>query len=205
VAIARGKGREPGALYGANHLARRIWWKACWSRRPYNAYQRQPMDSMAAEDPKEAVGVMRDEMGRSHLENLRRHGLLPHHTLLDIGCGALRGGLDLIRYLDRGHYWGTDRSPKLLNSGRRFVAEAGLEDKLPRLMLAQDFSFQQLNGARFDFVKAVGVFRDVPVESVESCIKNLHRVLAPDGRFYVTLDPRLRNLHADDLATQTAV
>jgi SAM-dependent methyltransferase len=186
VAIARRDGLRPGALYRANHLARRVWWKARWSRRPYSAYQRHLMDSMAAEDPKEAVGGMWDVIGPFQLENLKRHGLLPHHMLLDIGCGSLRGGLHFIRYLERGHYWGTDLSLKLLDSGRRFVAVAGLQEKLPRLMLAQDFSFRQLDGARFDFVQAFGVLTDVPAELAEACFSNLHRVLAPGGRFYAT-------------------
>ncbi len=176
----------PGALHRANNLVRRMWWRARWGRRPYSAYQGRLMDTMASEDPKEAVGGMWDVIGPFQLENLKRHGLRPHHTLLDIGCGSLRGGLHLIRYLDRGHYWGTDLSPKLLDSGRRFLAEEGLEDKLPRLMLAQDFLFRELDGARFDFVQAFGLFTDVPVESVESCFNNLHRVLAPGGRFYAT-------------------
>src|SRR6185312_1001449 len=39
---------------------------------------------------------------------LRGQGLLPRHSLLDYGCGVLRGGIPLIRYLDAGNYVGLD-------------------------------------------------------------------------------------------------
>src|SRR5262245_52171544 len=45
---------------------------------------------------------------RFQLAFLRRMGLRPSHRVLDIGCGPLRGGLPLIRYLDRGRYTGIE-------------------------------------------------------------------------------------------------
>jgi len=36
---------------------------------------------------------------------LRKMGLKTHHQVLDIGCGPLRGGIPLIRYLDAGNYF----------------------------------------------------------------------------------------------------
>ena len=43
-------------------------------------------------DPKMAIGGIWDEMGAKQFELLKRNGLEPHHSLLDIGCGTLRGG-----------------------------------------------------------------------------------------------------------------
>ena len=31
--------------------------------------------------------------------------------LIDIGCGALRGGVHFVRHLDPGHYFGMDSEP----------------------------------------------------------------------------------------------
>ena len=39
---------------------------------------------------------------------LKDIGLAPHHTLLDIGCGPLAGGLNIIRYLEKNSYVGID-------------------------------------------------------------------------------------------------
>src|SRR5205807_6035012 len=54
------------------------------------------------------VGGAWEEIGRLQFEFLTGNGLKPHHRLLDVGCGALRGGLHFIRYLDEGNYVGVD-------------------------------------------------------------------------------------------------
>src|SRR6185312_11871784 len=62
---------------------------------------------------------------------LRAQGLLPRHSLLDYGCGVLRGGLPLIRYLDTGHYVGLDVRPEALREARKAVRREGLTEKKP--------------------------------------------------------------------------
>jgi SAM-dependent methyltransferase len=144
------------------------------------------MDRRGVADHKEAVGGMWDEVGPFQLAYLRSAGLQPGHSLLDIGCGSLRGGRHLIGYLDPGRYWGTDLSPVLLRAGRRVVREEGLHHKRPHLLLARDFSFKELHGRRFEYVQAFGVFTDIPVEYVEACLGGIRTVLAPGGVFYAT-------------------
>ena len=65
-------------------------------------------------------------------------GLEPRHAMLDVGCGTLRGGRHFIDYLDTGRYTGIDISPKAIEFGHTLVAEEGLAEKRPRLLLNEE-------------------------------------------------------------------
>lgn len=54
------------------------------------------------------IGGMWDELGDLQFEFMKEQGLKPHHRLGDVGCGALRGGVKFIPYLDAGNYYGLD-------------------------------------------------------------------------------------------------
>ncbi len=79
------------------------------------------------------VGGLWDEMGHLQARLLRSRGRQPSHRLLDMGCGALRGGRQYLRYLAPGHYFGVDINASLLEAGRREVQLAGLQDRDPTL------------------------------------------------------------------------
>lgn len=53
-------------------------------------------------------------VGEIQLDFLKSQGLQPHHRLLDIGCGWLRGGEWLIDYLNTGRYVGIEKDPDML-------------------------------------------------------------------------------------------
>jgi hypothetical protein len=63
---------------------------------------------VAAGRHRESVGGLWEAIGRLQADFLVSPCLQPHHHLLDIGCGSLRGGAKLISYLDAGNYVGTD-------------------------------------------------------------------------------------------------
>ena len=50
---------------------------------------------------REAVGGLWDEMGRLQFDFLVAQGLQPHHKMLDIGCGSMRGGRHFVNHLER--------------------------------------------------------------------------------------------------------
>jgi SAM-dependent methyltransferase len=144
------------------------------------------MDRRARSDPKEAVGGMWEVIGPFQLRYLRRAGLQPENSLLDIGCGSLRGGLHLIRYLQPGRYTGTDISSELLKAGRQFIDEEGLTAKGPHLHRVRDFRFQALAGQKFDFIQAFGVFTDIPKGLVDECFAHLPALMNSHSVFYAT-------------------
>ena len=58
-----------------------------------------------------------DILRQFQLEALLKNGLQPHHSLLDIGCGPLQGGVAFIQYLDK------SRIPLSCNSFFNTVAQ----------------------------------------------------------------------------------
>jgi cyclopropane fatty-acyl-phospholipid synthase-like methyltransferase len=131
------------------------------------------MNSRAMTDAREAVGGLWDDMGALQLNLLQEHGLTPSSTVLDIGCGSLRGGRKVIACLDAGNYWGTEIAERLLDAGRGYLEQEGLSHKVPHLLHVRDFKFQELAGQKFDFVLIFGVFTDVPPNAVRECFSGL--------------------------------
>ena len=91
-----------------------------------------------------------EELQQYQFNILCRLGLLPHHTLLDIGCGPLTVGLKLIPYLDAGNYVGLDVRPQPLIAGYQLIAKAALVHKNPTLVLSGNFGKDVLHDRSFD-------------------------------------------------------
>lgn len=52
-----------------------------------------------------------DKLQRYQLNVLQQNGMEAGHTLMDIGCGPLQGGVAFIKYLNASCYVGIDRDP----------------------------------------------------------------------------------------------
>ena len=86
----------------------------------YNAYGRQLTDEQILKDQhREFVGSFWDEIGILQFEFLVKNGLKPHHQVLDLGCGALRGGVHIIKYLNKHCYTGLDANSSLLRAAKK--------------------------------------------------------------------------------------
>jgi hypothetical protein len=137
---------------------------------------------------REAVAGHCDEIGPLQYRFLLDQGLQRRHTLLDIGCGSLRGGVDFIRYLDAGNYIGVDIAQSLSDAGFEVeLKAAGLQDKLPRenLICITDFEFGQL-GRSVDFALADAVFTHLTFNRIRRCLERLACVMRIGGRFFAT-------------------
>lgn len=134
------------------------------------------------------IGGLWKEMGRLQLDYLVAEGLLPSMTLLDVGCGCLRGGVHFIPYLDPGRYYGIDVSAPLLDAGYDVeLAAVGLQDRLPRENLLANGSFEAWRfGRTFDMALAQSVFTHLPANFIRRCLIELGKAMAPGGRFYAT-------------------
>jgi hypothetical protein len=109
-----------------------------------NLYQQQLTSAqIEAGAHRKFVDRIWNEIGKLQFDFLRTHGLLRQHKLLDIGCGALRGGIHFINYLDPGNYYGLYLNSSLIEACRREVALAGLTHKNPRLAVGDSFDLQQ--------------------------------------------------------------
>ena len=84
-----------------------------------NLYENSDYVKMAldAGQHRKLVGGMWDEIGQLQFDFLLNHGLCQNHALIDVGCGALRGGTKCIDYLDPFKYFGTDINMNLIQIG----------------------------------------------------------------------------------------
>ncbi|MFI2434878.1 class I SAM-dependent methyltransferase [Streptomyces sp. NPDC018693] len=184
--------RHPGRVPA--HVRRTV--RDTWLRLRYRdhiAYYRAVMASDTARDPRAAVGhnpsaEAWERIGRMQYDYLLRHGLQPHHRMLDIGCGNLRAGRLFIDHLDAGHYYGIDISPHILLAAQDTLVREGLQAKLPHLALADDLTFAFLPDGYFDVVHAHSVFSHSPLHVIEECFAHVGRILAPGGFFDFTFD-----------------
>lgn len=117
---------------------------------------------------------------------LKKYGLRPQHKLVDLGCGTLRGGIPLIEYLQKGHYYGLEVREETLEEGRKELAEAGLESKKPVLLPSPDLSVIDL-GASIDYIWAFSVLVHMEDAILDSALGFVKKHLAPQGVFYANV------------------
>jgi len=114
-------------------------------------------------------------------------GLRPSDRLLDIGCGALRGGIPLIAHLEPGHYTGLDVRAEALVEAREELRAAGLCDKTPRLREISALDSLELS-ERFDVIWAFSVLIHMSDAVLEGCLSFVSRHLAELGVFYANVN-----------------
>ena len=154
-----------------------------------NVYGRQlTPEEIAAGLHREMVGGMWEEMGRLQLEFLRREGLTPEATLLDVGCGCLRAGVHFVRFLEPGRYYGMDVNASLVQAGlERELPLAGLAGRVAPDHLLVNGAFEGWRfGVAFDYAIAQSVFTHLPAAAVAGALRELARCVRPGGRLYVT-------------------
>lgn len=175
------------ALLGKERTIKKLYEKHDY----LTAYARHS-DIRAKKDPKSAIGGKWDIIGPLQFEFLRTNGLLPHHTLLDYGCGTLRGGRFFIKYLNEGNYFGLDISGQIIRHARMLLEREGLSHKKPILLLNEDLdlAFNDIpGGKKFDFILAQSVFTHLHAEHITEIFANLHKVMHQDTVFFFTFEP----------------
>lgn len=114
------------------------------------------------------------EAGRQTLQALLQNGLKPHHRLLDLGCGALRNGYWLVRYLDADRYFGIEPVRNYVEIGlKHAVGDALMAEKNPRFDYGKDFDFSVF-GVTFDFVMARSIFSHAGPDQVRAALASFH-------------------------------
>ena len=83
-----------------------------------------------------------ESVGREQLIVLLEHGLTFSSSVLDIGCGCLRGGRWIIPLLDKGHYCGIEPQPGMVSKGLElFIDPDILALKAPKFDYNDRFDF----------------------------------------------------------------
>ena len=132
------------------------------------------------------VGDYWEKISELQFQYLVDRGLAPPDTLIDIGCGSLRGGAKFIRYLDPGRYLGIDKHIELIIYG--VTMELGVDlyhQKRPRFVVSDSFEFARF-GAKPVFGIAQSLFTHLSADDVTSCLSKLSCVAAPVCRLFAT-------------------
>lgn len=132
-----------------------------------------------------AVGGMWDEIGELQYQFVKKKGLSPQHRLLDVGCGCLRGGINFMKFLEKGNYYGFDVNESFIKAGKIEIKNKGLIDKEPNLLVNDNFDFD-LYGESFDVALALSVFTHLPINNIIHCLLAIKTVLKDEGTFYAT-------------------
>ena len=167
-----------------------------------NTYDRElTPEEIARGGHRDAIGGLWDEMGALQFEFVKSRGLKPHHKLCDTGCGALRGGIHFVRYLDAGNYFGLDINASLLEGGRQELDRAGLAEKKANLMVDDGFKMSRF-GTKFDYMLAVSVFTHLYANHIVRCLVEARAVLEPHGQFLATYFDAPTPAHLDPIKQQ---
>ena len=117
---------------------------------------------------------------------LEKMGIQPSSRFLDIGCGPLRGGSPIIKYLNCEMYQGVDYNADFIGVARHIVdRDPALKIKNPQLQLLQNFNFNQLTD-RYDFALAFSVLNHCQPDDRTHFFQALPHALRPWGRVYIT-------------------
>jgi len=142
------------------------------------------------------VGGEWERIGALQFAFLKDQGLEPGHKLIDVGCGALRGGKHFVRYLERGNYFGLDINESLIEAGKKELEAERLLAKEPRLLANDRFEAFRF-GESFDFGIAVSLFTHLYMNHILRCLVEVRKVLEPSGRFFASFFEAPSPVHLD--------
>ena len=148
----------------------------------------QHTDLRVEADSKSAIGGMWEEIGQLQFDFLVHKNLQPHHKMLDLGCGTLRGGQHFIKYLNKSNYYGIDISPRAIEYAKKLVVLEGLSEKNPHLLVSENknLKFLEFSAQKFDYIIAQSVFTHLKPEHIEECFENIGQIMFDDSVFYFT-------------------
>ena len=125
--------------------------------------------------------------GQLQFELVKREGCKPDSKLLEIGCGNLHGAVPLIEYLQEGNYAGIDPNEWLRKAAMKdpYVRKL-VKKKRATFLSVDDFDASQL-GIKFDFVFSHSVLSHCAHWQLELFLRNVCKVLAPEGRILASI------------------
>jgi len=122
-----------------------------------------------------------ERAGRESLIVLLEHGLIAGSTVLDIGCGVLRGGRWIIPLLEPEHYCGIEPQREMVDRGlREFVPDDVVHIKKPRFDFNDRFDFSVF-GTRFTHFLARSVWTHASKQQIETMLDGVREYGTEDA------------------------
>lgn len=127
-----------------------------------------------------------DLIGAWQFATLTLLGMRETSTLLDIGCGSLRGGRFSITYLRPGNYFGLEPNEWAVADGIEAHFGKGLAQKKRLSFIYDDnFTLSRFN-RKFDFLVAHSIFTHAAKRQIERCLEESTKVMARNSVFLAT-------------------
>jgi SAM-dependent methyltransferase len=130
-----------------------------------------------------------ERVGRLGFDVLLREGLRPSSRVLDVGCGALRLGYWLMRFLDAGCYYGIEPNQDMLRIGLEEIVEPDVVARASaHFAHNDDFDFSGF-GAEFEFAYARSIWTHASKDQIRAMLASFAATAAPDGVFLASYYP----------------
>lgn len=127
-----------------------------------------------------------DLIGVTQFNLLTLFGMRETSTLLDIGCGSLRGGRFSIMYLRPGKYFGLDPEDWAIQEGlQAHFGQEVADRKAPTFEIDSNYTFTKF-GRKFDFLMAHSIFTHAPESQIRLCMAQAAKVMVPESIFLAT-------------------
>jgi ubiquinone/menaquinone biosynthesis C-methylase UbiE len=141
--------------------------------------------------PDVAIGTARpfDLVGRLEIAALKKEGLKPTDTLVDLGCGSGRLAVHAIPYLAGGHYVGIDIAQALLDEAQKRAAETIPDPPCRVSWIHQTTPSFELDANSVDMICAFSVINHMEHEDSYLYLKEALRIVRPGGRFVFSCLP----------------
>lgn len=124
-------------------------------------------------------------VGQKYLDFLVSRGLQPEDTVVDWGCGSLRVGRELIRYLNQDRYYGVDISELFIEKGKTYVGKDLLRQKRPYLQPINEESLGDLTDVEIDYVISTSVLFHVPPDGIDEFLSSILSVMSNQSIAYL--------------------
>lgn len=147
-------------------------------------------DMRVAESPEGAIGshLEWETHGDWQRDFLLAQGLLPHHSLLEIGCGTGRLARKVVPTLDPLTYFGVDISKSAIEHAGQLQFEEGWSGGKPR------FGWGGAGIAplgTFDFIWAFSVFIHLPADIMRREFRECAKRMKPSSLFFFSYVPEI--------------
>jgi SAM-dependent methyltransferase len=130
-----------------------------------------------------------ERVGRMGLEMLLAEGLTPSSRVLDVGCGALRLGYWVMRFLNPGCYFGIEPQQDMLAAGLEQIVEPEVVQRAEaKFSSNDDFDFSVF-GERFDFVVARSIWTHASRAQIAKMLESFAATSSPTGVFMASYYP----------------
>lgn len=129
------------------------------------------------------------QAGHQQFLALLNEGLRPESQVLDLGCGCLRAGCWLIRFLNPGGYHGIEPARQRVEYGLEYLlSREEITLKQPQFAFRSDFDSSGFK-VRFDFFLAGSIWSHASKQQIQKSLDSFDRDVVEHGVFLTSYLP----------------